>query len=413
MSGKKMTAALVAAIMMGNLCIPVDAAESNYDTADDSRIVWQGNDDTVTDGEDISDMMEQMLESPAGTTLTKINMPTGEDFIARALYLAELRCKYSHNRGYDFSYQSNEEITQQIAKYGLDCSELVMYVLASLGVSTEGFYGSDYDYFGQQAYSYKYNRIPPSTHGWNTNGYDLDGINSDVYWKTADGSRVKINVVKNGEYTWDLPYYMMKNGDTIPVGSVVLALAYNDKELTSRDPGGDHMWFYMGEFSSAKEVRAYTAYLTEKNMDEVATLISPVWKYMDNYWRIESTGTDHGFGRGQGVQVNDHINNYDYNYCGYARYYKIYAFAPPAEAEQWIPPEGLYDGDVAPYTMGDVNGDGYINVADVACTAAHIKGIKAVSKYGAGAADLNGDGVLNVKDISMLAAHIKGIKPVG
>ena len=407
---KKTVAAVAAAVMIGNMCLPA-YAESVDEFAQENTAAEQVADETADDSEQLTDVMAQMLESPAGTTLDKINMPTGEDFIARAMYLAELGAKYNHNRGYDFSHQSNEEITQQIAKYGLDCSELVVYVLASLGVSTQGFYGSDYDYFGQVAFSYKYNRIPPSTHGWNTNGYDLDGINDDVYWKTADGSRVKINVIKNGEYTWDLPYYMMKNGDKIPVGSVVLALSYNDKDLTTRDPGGDHMWFYMGEFSSAKEVKAYTAYLTEKNMDDVATRISPMWNYKDIDWRIESTGTDHGFGRGQGVQVNDHINNYNYQ-AGDARYYKIYAFAPPAEADKWTPPEDLYDGDVKPFSMGDANGDGYINVSDIAEIAAHIKGVKAVAKDGRASADINSDGRLDVTDISMLASHIKGISPL-
>ena len=63
--------------------------------------------------------------------------------------------------------------------------------------------------------------------------------------------------------------------------------------------------------------------------------------------------------------------------------------------------------------LGDVNGDGEINVTDIAMIAAHIKGIKALDENGIKAADANGDGDVNVTDIAMIAAHIKGIKAIG
>ncbi|MBP3798229.1 MAG: dockerin type I repeat-containing protein [Ruminococcus sp.] len=59
---------------------------------------------------------------------------------------------------------------------------------------------------------------------------------------------------------------------------------------------------------------------------------------------------------------------------------------------------------------GDVNSDGKTDVTDIAVTAAHIKGIKALDKEAAARADVNGDGSINVADIANLAAHIKGIK---
>ena len=61
---------------------------------------------------------------------------------------------------------------------------------------------------------------------------------------------------------------------------------------------------------------------------------------------------------------------------------------------------------------GDVNGDGDINVTDVAVTAAHIKGIKALDDGASKRADVNRDNDVNVTDISVIAAHIKGIKPI-
>ncbi|MBO6308999.1 MAG: hypothetical protein J6N70_09250 [Oribacterium sp.] len=45
--------------------------------------------------------------------------------------------------------------------------------------------------------------------------------------------------------------------------------------------------------------------------------------------------------------------------------------------------------------------------------AAHIKGIKAIDENAVKAADVNGDGDVNVTDIAMIAAHIKGIKAIG
>ncbi|MBP3798939.1 MAG: dockerin type I repeat-containing protein [Ruminococcus sp.] len=63
--------------------------------------------------------------------------------------------------------------------------------------------------------------------------------------------------------------------------------------------------------------------------------------------------------------------------------------------------------------LGDVNADEKINVTDIAMTASHIKGIKALDDKGFKAADVNGDNKVNVTDIAMIASHIKGIKALG
>ena len=62
--------------------------------------------------------------------------------------------------------------------------------------------------------------------------------------------------------------------------------------------------------------------------------------------------------------------------------------------------------------LGDVDGNGDINVTDIAKLAAHIKGMKPLSDDAQTRADVTKDGNLNVSDISTLAAHIKGIKPI-
>ena len=66
--------------------------------------------------------------------------------------------------------------------------------------------------------------------------------------------------------------------------------------------------------------------------------------------------------------------------------------------------------DNGKYALGDVDGNGSVNVADIAVTAAFIKGMKALSTDAYTAADVNKDTQVNVTDIAMIASHIKGIK---
>ena len=63
--------------------------------------------------------------------------------------------------------------------------------------------------------------------------------------------------------------------------------------------------------------------------------------------------------------------------------------------------------------VGDVNGDGAVNVTDISLTAAHVKSLKALSGDSLSAADADGSGAVNVTDISLIAAHVKSIKALG
>lgn len=72
----------------------------------------------------------------------------------------------------------------------------------------------------------------------------------------------------------------------------------------------------------------------------------------------------------------------------------------------------LYTEEKDKILKGDVNDDGKIDVTDIAMTASHIKGIKALSADEAERADADSDGSINVTDIAMIAAHIKGIKAI-
>ena len=60
--------------------------------------------------------------------------------------------------------------------------------------------------------------------------------------------------------------------------------------------------------------------------------------------------------------------------------------------------------------VGDLNGDGDVNVTDLSAIAAHVKGVRPLKEEALEKADLNGDGDINVTDLSKLAAHVKGIR---
>lgn len=62
--------------------------------------------------------------------------------------------------------------------------------------------------------------------------------------------------------------------------------------------------------------------------------------------------------------------------------------------------------------LGDVNGDGEINVQDISKAAAAVKGIKPLEDAEAKRADVNGDGEVKVNDVVQIAAHVKGVKAI-
>ena len=59
--------------------------------------------------------------------------------------------------------------------------------------------------------------------------------------------------------------------------------------------------------------------------------------------------------------------------------------------------------------MGDVNGDGAIDVLDIACLYTYLTAGTA-EKYRPEAADVNGDDTADVYDLQMLYEFIRGIR---
>ena len=61
-------------------------------------------------------------------------------------------------------------------------------------------------------------------------------------------------------------------------------------------------------------------------------------------------------------------------------------------------------------TVGDINGDGKINVTDISLAAAQVKGIKALSAEFFPFADADHSGRIDVTDVVLIAAHVKNVK---
>jgi hypothetical protein len=57
--------------------------------------------------------------------------------------------------------------------------------------------------------------------------------------------------------------------------------------------------------------------------------------------------------------------------------------------------------------MGDVSGDGKVNVADVSKVYAHVKGAGSLVDYAFTCGDVTGDGKINIADTSRVYAHVK------
>ena len=75
------------------------------------------------------------------------------------------------------------------------------------------------------------------------------------------------------------------------------------------------------------------------------------------------------------------------------------------------------DESIAAYTsvktltyIGDINGDGKVNITDVALINAHVKKTKLLTGEELARADINGDGKVNITDVALVNAHVKKVK---
>ena len=76
-----------------------------------------------------------------------------------------------------------------------------------------------------------------------------------------------------------------------------------------------------------------------------------------------------------------------------------------ARGKRWLPQQ--YKNDTwSEILVGDVNGDGKVNVSDVSALINMIMGLTAMDQS---AADVNGDGKVNVSDVTALINVILGV----
>ena len=62
--------------------------------------------------------------------------------------------------------------------------------------------------------------------------------------------------------------------------------------------------------------------------------------------------------------------------------------------------------------IGDVTGDGRINVADTSKVYSYVKGTAPLTDYAFACGDVDGNGKINVADTSKVYGHVKGTKPL-
>jgi hypothetical protein len=63
--------------------------------------------------------------------------------------------------------------------------------------------------------------------------------------------------------------------------------------------------------------------------------------------------------------------------------------------------------DVKIYLMGDINGDGRVNVSDVGLANAHAKKVSTLEGYQFDCVNVNGDTRITISDVGLLNAHAK------
>ena len=98
--------------------------------------------------------------------------------------------------------------------------------------------------------------------------------------------------------------------------------------------------------------------------------------------------------------------------AGNYNYYVIYVNSA-ADCTLYVNSTGTLPDGVASAIIGDVNGDGNVNIIDLARVQMHILGVKLLAGAAINIGDINGDGNVNIIDLARIQMHILGVKPIG
>ena len=69
----------------------------------------------------------------------------------------------------------------------------------------------------------------------------------------------------------------------------------------------------------------------------------------------------------------------------------------------------LSDKPVAPYILGDVDGDGDVSIIDASWIQRELADMSATDTYNEAAADVNNDGVVDITDVTFIQRYLAGM----
>lgn len=256
----------------------------------------------------------------------------------------------------------------------------------------------------------------------------------DKYLGSKDYGKYTIGVTNTLTYVYSEPdtssfklyKYTSKDPDrdygnysSGPIGMPVIILGETDEfyliqaEMPMNDDKRScNSWDYNFELSKA--------YVLKENIDIIYTSgdvpVSPedITNVESNMYQInasDKTVTD--------IYEKTSINAFTSNFTnGTVKVYKNGSevkegYIATGMSVKFYEADGNYSTTYTVIVVGDVNGDGKINVTDIVKISRHIAIIETLSGSYAQAADVNSNGKVTSTDIVQLARHIAGIKRIG
>ncbi|MCD7741274.1 MAG: hypothetical protein LUI06_03615 [Ruminococcus sp.] len=260
---------------------------------------------------------------------------SAENVIAQACSVLGKSYKLN-SKGYsNGSFLSASKVTS------LDCSGLVYWTLGTLGVSTSGYATNNpvprdtYDWLYTKVTSSGYSgKITSST----TFKWTYGGVTQTITADKANQDTSTANY-KNGDNGW-LRYWQISETEDITPGSIVVC--------ENQYGGYNHMWIYLGEFSSKSDVITYISSITGMSSSEISPYVSDKGT-AGTHWRIEATSSTFG-----DVSSCVMIDNGETGKKGSS--YLATVYTTPSDDDGQIVLKKAFDDN------GSIDKDGYISI---------------------------------------------------